>query len=64
MLSSCYNMLGVPKSATKADVEHASRERARKCHPDRPGGSNKCFIDLTFCKALVLDHINDTRSEL
>lgn len=46
-----YEILGVPKGASQADIKNAYRARARECHPDvardDPDGEHK-FKELTF----------------
>ena len=41
-----YNTLGIPKSASEADIKAAYRKMAMKHHPDR-GGDEKKFKEIT-----------------
>ncbi len=53
-----YQILGVPRSATQAEVKKAFRKLAREHHPDRnPGdkGAEKRFKDLNEANAVLSD---------
>lgn len=50
-----YSVLGVARSATDADIRRAYRARARKQHPDRPGGSHEQFLLLQAAYAILID---------
>lgn len=53
-----YQILGVPRTATQAEVKKAFRKLAREHHPDRnPGdkGAEKRFKDLNEANAVLSD---------
>ncbi len=53
-----YEILGVPKSATKADIKKAYRRLARELHPDRNPGdkaAEKKFKDANEAHAVLSD---------
>ena len=41
-----YNILGVPKNATKEDIKKAYRKLAHQFHPDKKGGNEQKFKEL------------------
>src|SRR4029079_8186154 len=53
-----YEILGVPRSATQADVKKAFRKLAREHHPDRNAGdkaAEKRFKDVNEANAVLSD---------
>src|SRR5277367_1009372 len=58
-----YEILGVPESATAAEIEAAFKAKAREGHPDTVPAENTCmrkvaaeaFKDLSEAKAALLD---------
>lgn len=42
-----YEILGVPESATSSEIISAYRKLSLKLHPDKPGGSNAKFQELS-----------------
>ncbi len=52
-----YEILGVSPSATAAEIRHAFRMRAMKCHPDR-GGSHQQMVLVCEAAEVLLDAKN------
>jgi molecular chaperone DnaJ len=50
-----YEILGVPKSASKEDIKKAYREKAKQYHPDRPGGDAEKFKAAGEAHAVLSD---------
>lgn len=49
-----YETLGVPRDASKSDIKHAYKRKAREHHPDR-GGDKVAFQDVNAAQQLLLD---------
>lgn len=47
-------VLGLPRTATREQVDQAFRQLSAKAHPDVEGGSREAFDDLTRAKRLAL----------
>uniref|UniRef100_A0A8C3SAZ9 DnaJ heat shock protein family (Hsp40) member C30 n=1 Tax=Chelydra serpentina TaxID=8475 RepID=A0A8C3SAZ9_CHESE len=45
--ASCYPLLGVPASATQAQIKAAYYEQSFRCHPDRNAGSEEAAARFT-----------------
>ena len=58
-----YAILGVPKTATKAEIQTAYRKMALKHHPDK-GGSQERFLQITAAYATVTDESNSRRHDI
>lgn len=54
-MTDLYETLGVAKDATHAEIRAAYRRRARKTHPDAPGGSREAFGALTRAVDVLSD---------
>ncbi|OQR81752.1 molecular chaperone, partial [Thraustotheca clavata] len=52
--SKYYDILGVPKSASEADIRKAFRKLALKNHPDK-GGDPELFKDITVAYETLSD---------
>lgn len=50
-----YEILGVPKNASKEDIKRAYREKAKQYHPDRPGGDAEKFKAAGEAHAVLSD---------
>ena len=53
-----YNILGVPRNATKEEIKRSYRRRARECHPDvnvDDPESERDFKKLTFAYEVLSD---------
>jgi molecular chaperone DnaJ len=50
-----YDILGVPKSATDDDIKKAFRKLAHKYHPDKKGGDEKKFKEVSEAYAVLSD---------
>lgn len=50
---SCWDILGVPRGASREVIDAAYRERARSAHPDA-GGSNAAMAELNKARADAL----------
>lgn len=56
-MSHLYGLLGVPKNADCARVKAAYRALAKTCHPDRPGGSEQRFREISFAYATLANPV-------
>ncbi|CAM9354169.1 unnamed protein product, partial [Sphacelaria rigidula] len=50
-----YDVLGVPKNATEADIKKAYKKAALKFHPDRPGGDKVKFQEVSEAFEVLSD---------
>lgn len=50
-----YELLGIPPTATRAEIVAAHRQQVQLVHPDRPGGSEYETKLLHIAKAVLLD---------
>jgi DnaJ-class molecular chaperone len=50
-----YEILGVPRTASKEDIKKAYREKAKQHHPDRPGGNADQFKAAGEAYAVLSD---------
>ncbi|CAD7956231.1 unnamed protein product [Amoebophrya sp. A25] len=50
-----YQLLGVPRSATAAELKRAFRQRSLKLHPDQNGGSEREFLRLKDAYDILRD---------
>jgi hypothetical protein len=50
-----YDILQVAKAAPSRSILRAYRELARKCHPDKEGGSTQRFQELAKAYAVLID---------
>lgn len=55
MQKNYYEVLGIPKSATKEEVKKAFRKLAHKYHPDKKGGDRAKFNEASEAYAVLLD---------
>lgn len=46
----CWEVLGIASTKSKASIDEAWRERAKACHPDRPGGSHDAMSELNTAR--------------
>ena len=50
-----YEVLGVPREASQAEIRNAYRNLAKERHPDHPGGSGEEFSRLQEANAVLSD---------
>ena len=50
-----YEVLGVPREASQAEIRNAYRNLAKERHPDHPGGSAEEFSRLQEANAVLSD---------
>jgi len=55
MAKDYYNILGVEKSASKADISKAFRKLAHKYHPDKKGGDESRFKEVSEAYSVLSD---------
>ena len=55
MAKDYYNVLGVDKKATKDDIKKAFRKLAHKYHPDKGGGDETKFKEITEAYSILAD---------
>jgi molecular chaperone DnaJ len=55
MAKDYYNVLGIDKKATKDDIKKAFRKLAHKYHPDKGGGDETKFKEVTEAYAVLGD---------
>ncbi len=55
VLSNHYRTLGVPRSATSAEIRKAYRKKAVLLHPDKRGGSAAAFKQLNEAHVVLGD---------
>ena len=55
VLSNHYRTLGVPRSATSAEIRKAYRKKAVLLHPDKRGGSAAAFKQLNEAHEVLCD---------
>jgi DnaJ domain len=53
---SCWDVLGVEEGASRADIERAFRDRAKKVHPDA-GGNDNAMAELNAARNQALKEI-------
>lgn len=52
-LEKAYQLFGVKKNASMKEIKSKFRERAKKLHPDVPGGSHEEFLKLEIAIELI-----------
>jgi curved DNA-binding protein CbpA len=50
-----YDILGVPKNASQADIKAAFRRKSRANHPDRAGGSTEAMTAINQANDILSD---------
>ncbi len=55
MASNYYEILGVPKTASKAEIKKAFRRLAHKHHPDKNGGDDSKFKEINEAYSVLSD---------
>lgn len=46
----CWEVLGIQNTRSQSAIDAAWRERAKICHPDRPGGSHDAMTELNTAR--------------
>ena len=54
-MTTLYDVLGIPTTATSREVKRAYKEQALKCHPDRPGGDPEMFKAVNEAYDLLIE---------
>jgi curved DNA-binding protein CbpA len=52
-MSRLYGVLGIPRNADNDQVKAAYRTLAKACHPDRPGGCEQRFTEISLAYATL-----------
>ncbi|OWK35489.1 DnaJ-class molecular chaperone with C-terminal Zn finger domain [Fimbriiglobus ruber] len=55
--NSPWDVLGLKAGANRSEVEVAYREKAKSCHPDRPGGSHEQMARLNAARDVLLRRV-------
>src|SRR3989338_2039100 len=50
-----YDILGVPKNASKEDIKNAYRKLAHKYHPDKSGGNENKFKEVNEAYQILIN---------
>lgn len=50
----CWQVLGIEPTQNAQAIDNAWRERAKVCHPDRPGGSHDAMTELNTARDQTL----------
>jgi DnaJ-class molecular chaperone len=61
---SLYDKLGVNKDASKSDITKAYRKLSLEHHPDRPGGNEEIFKDISHAYEILTDDEKRKRYDL
>lgn len=54
-MRSLYDILGVEKGATDAEIRSAYRDKAKTLHPDMPGGSKQAFSEVASAYLVLIN---------
>lgn len=52
---SLYEILGIDKTATKEDIKKAYHKKAQETHPDKEGGSQEAFLEVSRAYKILSD---------
>jgi len=56
-----YEVLGVSKTATLKEIKKAYRDKSKKLHPDKEGGTNERFAELSQAYEVLSDEAKRKR---
>lgn len=54
----CYDLLNISLNANDDEIKKAYKKKSLECHPDKNGGDNEKFIELTNAYEMIIKYKN------